>query len=210
MEHQRPPIDRHRAAWKGVRSVSGWESDQTQLSVMNEPRRAGASVPSAAEAIPSITLWTNDYHGTGTRPSDLPAARALEPRQRAKPLPREVEELAKYPGPAERRVGEFEGAAARETGKEEREELVVGESGYVRNASCGGGGARARDDAAIGRTKCGRIVLERSVPVRPGLVHTNQAIRLSAAVRGASETSRVRIRRTLRNVARAFAPAGEG
>ena len=38
-----------------VRSVSGWESEQMQFGVPNEPRWVVASVTSAAEAIRSIT-----------------------------------------------------------------------------------------------------------------------------------------------------------
>ena len=39
----------------GVRSVSGWESEQMQFGVPSEPRWVVASVTSAAEAIRSIT-----------------------------------------------------------------------------------------------------------------------------------------------------------
>lgn len=38
-----------------VRSVSGWESEQMQFNLLNEPCWAGASVTSGAEPIRSIT-----------------------------------------------------------------------------------------------------------------------------------------------------------
>ena len=93
-----------------------------------------------------------------------------EPWERAQPVPWEIEDLAQSLGPGERGVGELAGAAPRQTGKEQGEELAVGESGHF--------GEEIRDTG--GRTKRGHIGVERSAGVRLRLVHAPKAIRLTA------------------------------